>query len=290
MIDGGLFQLAVGTRDNSQYLSKAPRLTGVPEDQDVYFSPAQRRNNGSTKADVLGTSYLWVDVDDPVLPDCTFPPTAIVFSGHGNHLYWRLSSPVMDVVRIEQLNKTLLGDIPTADQACWNANRLMRVPGTYNVHRPNKPPSLAELRLFEPWSYSAEDVDVLGRLDERVRLVIRSGDADQWQSRSERDWFVVSQLIVAGASDELITFLFDKQPVGDKYHDGDNGMAYLRYTIDKAREEYRQKPAEPGERAESKSRKERRAGQAGIPPQIVEKPDGYYLVGATARQLSTFTL
>lgn len=290
LFEGGLLQLSVGHPDNAQYVDRAPRFTNVPEDSDVYFSPALRIRKGSTKADVLGSKYLWVDVDDPVLPDTTFPASAVVFSGNGNHLYWRLDVPVTDVALLEQLNKILIGDIPTADAACWNSNRLMRVPGTWNVHRQDKPPRMSELRTWEAHSYSVEDIQVLGRMDERLRHIVRTGDSRQWnENRSERDWYVINQLIIAGATDELITFLFDKQPVGDKFHE-QNGERYLDYTIKKARDEIAANPPDISDTAASKAKKERRKGFQSVPIQIVEKEDGYYMIGTTSRRISTFTL
>lgn len=292
LFDGGLLQLTVGdpADGNVRWLRAAPRFSSVPEDADVYFGPALRAREGSLKRDVQGSLYLWLDIDDPVVPDFTFPPSALVFSGNGNHGYWRLTEPLLDLEKLEQLNKILIADVPTADPACWNSNRLLRVPGTWNVHRPDKPPRLAELRTFESHTYSVEDIEVLGRLDERVRHVIRTGDSDAWKSRSERDWFVIMSLLTAGASDELVTFLFHNQPVGDKYREGEKGEHYLQHTLAAARQQLIDSPPTVGELPESKAKKERRKGANSVPVQIVEKSDGYYMVGHVSRRISTFTL
>lgn len=290
VFDDGLLQLSVGHPDNARYFRQAPIINGIPNDKDVYFGPAMRAKEGSHKEDCKGTLWLWVDIDDPVYPDATFPPSATAFSGHGHHLYYGLDVPLRDVAKVEELNKILIGDFPTADTACWNVNRLMRVPGSWNQPSERKgetEPVRAELRHMTAIRYSVEDIEVLGRLDDQTRYLIRTGSVERYRSRSERDWAVIRALVIAGASDELVTMLFDKQPVGDKYRDENQPEHYLQFSLQKMREELEKNPPTPGEKGGTK---ERRKGAQTTPIQVVEKSDGYYMVGHTSRRISTFTL
>ncbi|PIU85278.1 MAG: hypothetical protein COS67_08670, partial [Deltaproteobacteria bacterium CG06_land_8_20_14_3_00_44_19] len=150
------------------YASSTP-LPDWPTDKDVYFGPAMRSGVGAEKSNILGSCALWVDVDDLERPLCTFPPSALVFSGHGWHLYWFLNEPVTDIELLESLNKVAAADVPTADAACWNANRVLRVPGTLN-RKDASTPVQVELRALHPeLRYSQSDMQVLARLDPKTR-------------------------------------------------------------------------------------------------------------------------
>lgn len=296
MFEGGLMQISIGPIDNDasqRYTHIAPTFEGeVPDDTDVYFSPALRRRKGGTKRDVLGTKVLWVDVDDPVLPDPTIPASAIVWSGHGFHLYWFLSETVLDGSEIEGLNKLLIHDIPTADQNCWNSNRLMRVPGTINPGKvgTDELPTPTDIRQMYGYVYSPKDIGVLAMLSDDTRIRIRTGTMTGYASRSERDYAVIRQLVIANASDDFIKAIFERMPIGDKHREAPDH--YLEHSIDKLRKDLAVSPPEAGENGATseKAPKTRRKGAAAVPVTIVERDDGYYMVGVTARRLSTFTL
>lgn len=296
MFDGGLMQISIGNIESApqRYTLIAPSFEGeVPDDLDVYFSPALRRRKGGTKKDVLGTKVLWVDVDDPVLPDPTIPPSAIVWSGHGFHLYWFLAEAIIDSDVIESYNKLLIHDIPTADQACWNANRLMRVPGTINPGKDgtDETPTPTDIRQLYGYVYQAHDIGVLAKLSDDTRLRIRTGVMQGYASRSERDYAVLRSLIIAEATDSFIKALFDRMPIGDKHREAPSH--YLEHSLDKLRKELQVEPAKPGEGTTDgtqKAPKVRRKGENAVPVTIVERDDGYYMVGVTSRRLSTFTL
>lgn len=302
VLDDGLLQVCVGSPGNARWFPMAPTFEAPEEGvlNDVYFGPAQRAREGSEKIDVLGTRVLWADVDDPVYPEPTFPPSAIVFSGHGFHLYWYLEEPVFDTDRIELLNKVLIADVPTADRACWNANRLMRVPMTTNTGKGDEEPTQVELRHTTSIMYSVGDIEVLAVLDDIVRRRIRTGTMQGYHSRSERDWGVIKQLVQAGAEDSLIELLFEEMPIGDKVRDKGTSKQYLAHTIAKVREEHAARP-EPKQKTTGtgtgtddgnpkKATRARAVGAAQAPVSVVEKEDGYYMSGVTSRRVSTFTL
>lgn len=295
IIDKGLLQLSIDHPDNAVYVAGAPVFTGgVPNDKNIYFGPAQRKREGSEKKDILGTCYQWVDVDDLVMPEPTFPVSAIVGSGHGWHLYWKMREPIHDTPLIEANNKILIGDIPTADGSCWNVNRLMRLPGSINQGTPekNETPTPSTLHHINPSIvYDSQDFAVLASLNDDIRYLIRSGESGTYASRSERDWAVIRAMIIAGASDRLIWMIFQHQLVGAKYREHTTPDHYLTFTVGKVREDLKVIPPTAGEQGESISKKDRRGRAAGAQPlHLLERPDGYYVVATTQRRISTFTL
>jgi hypothetical protein len=267
-IGEGSLVVAVGHPANLKYYEE---VTLTNYNTDIYFGPAARRHvNGTdmelTKASVIGSKALWVDVDDANYPQCTYPPNLSVWSGHGWHLYWFLSEPLRDVDLIEGYNKALSRDIPTADKACWNANRVLRLPGSLNS---GDPPAKVEIRTTKPFAYQHSDFKILQMLDPKTRHKIRTGDRRGYRSRSERDWAVIVDLVEGGARDELILHLFGEQPVGDKYRDPETPREYLSHTISKARDRT----------------------NVAVRGGLVEQADGYYDYSKRGtRRVSTFVI
>lgn len=246
----------------------------TPEGIDVFFGPALRKTNESAeKNGVLGTRALWADIDDPTVPQTVLEPSMVVRSGFGSHLYWFLEEPILDVPTIEALNKGIERSIPTADVGIWNANRVLRVPGTINSKRGE---AAVTLLTKSNSVYTRSDITVLGELGSETKRKtihkINTGDRRGYKSRSERDWAVVRGLVAAGASDGLIVQIFDRSKIGDKHRDPNTPDGYLEHTIERARES---KP----------ERKQHRE-----PPGITEREDGYYMVGRSTRRISSFTI
>jgi hypothetical protein len=177
-IDGGLFHISVGSIDKAGWLDAKPLFnTPAPKDKDVYYGPAMRATQGHERKDVLGTRVLWVDVDDAnpnEWPLTTLAPSAVVWSGHGYHLYWFLSTPMFDIAQIETFNKVLEIDCPAADRGCWNANRLLRLPNTWNVGKGDETPTYAEIRELRAIVYDVDDIIVISDLDDATRHRIRT--------------------------------------------------------------------------------------------------------------------
>jgi hypothetical protein len=225
----GLLAICIGSPAAERFYND--QLPEIPADRDVYFAPALRKEPGNEKSNVLGTKAVWVDADDPQKPLCTLPPSIMVSSGHGWHVYWLLNKPLVETDTIEQLNHVLIRDVPTSDPSCWNVNRLLRVPGTLNTKEPK---ASVVLKLLRDVSYEVEDFLVLDRLDAKTKHKIRTGDSRGYRSRSERDWAIILALVAAGATDKLINLIFDLQPCGDKVKE-DQNPNYLEHTIARAR-------------------------------------------------------
>lgn len=265
----GLLAVYTDNWSNPDYYDHVPNLPPLLKaNKEIFFGPAIRKTKGLTKEDILGTKVLWVDVDDTQKPLCTLPPTMRVFSGHGWHLYWELTEPLEDIDLIEELNKILIRDVSTADIACWNANRILRVPGTVNKKDPESPIAVYLDQEKPTAVYTPGDFYVLDKLTKQTRHKVRTGDSRGYRSRSERDWAIVTELVSAGATDELINILFELQPCGDKTKDAATNRTYLAHTVEKVRAK------EPTEAAQG----------------LEITADGYYLWGRRGkRRVSTFT-
>jgi hypothetical protein len=267
IVEDGLMAICVGMPDETgQYSFHKEVPSDFPSDTDVFFGPAARGSNGNKKSDVMASRTLWVDADDPQYPMSTLPPSAVVFSGHGYHLYWFLDAPVEKIPVIEHYNKILASDVPTGDPACWNVNRWLRVPGTVNTK--NDDNVNVVLRSLTGVVYKLDDMKVVDKLDDKSKHKIRTGDSRGYRSRSERDWAILVALVQAGASDELIYTIFEYQPCGDKVRE--SGNKYLPHTLARVRNRY---------------------GTGGTSSGIEERDDGYYVWNKRgARRISTFTI
>lgn len=271
LLGSGYISVAIGHVSNESFYKKIEDIEQlIKPGVDIFFAPAVRKTQGNTKEDVLGSRACYVDVDDSESPITVLPPSAKVWSGHGWHLYWFMNEPILDTDTLETLNKILISDIPTADKGAWNANRFLRIPGTQNC---KETPVDVEVKFCDAGiTYDIADILVLAKLPEKTRKKIKSGDSRGFRSRSERDYAVIAALVQAGASNNLIKFIFDTQPVGDKVQDKETHHSYIDRTIAKARITTSTKPASNAMNG------------------IVEEEDGYHMQGKTSRRISTFTL
>lgn len=113
-------------------------------EENCYFGVATRRDaTGGDLAHCRHLGALFADVDFKTTPErevrarlarLALPPSAVVHSGGGLHLYWLLREPVElpdEAERIKALLRRLAftvgGDLAAAEPA-----RILRVPGTFN--------------------------------------------------------------------------------------------------------------------------------------------------------------
>lgn len=278
----GLLQLHTSGLATPEYLSAPPAFVdGEIASIEVYFGPAVRSMPAATKDAVLGTMAFWVDIDNPATPMSTLPPSFTVWSGHGWHLYWLLRSMVTKIDIIEYYNKLLIADVPHADKNSWNANRLLRVPGSMNLKQPDDPVRV-ELRRVLPIAYDLRDFDILKSLTTGDKHLLRTGDSRSFRSRSERDFRVIKSLLTAGASDELIATIFAHQPIGDKVRDKETSASYLTTSIENA------KTAVVGGGSGDAVKEPE---PSNLVAAIEEREDGFYIVTKRGEsRISTFTL
>ncbi|MDP8299172.1 MAG: DNA-primase RepB domain-containing protein [Candidatus Tantalella remota] len=149
--------------DVLQYTTKNELFFGV--------CPRSKRNGTATSIKYLTT--FWIDVDDLTIPledrinAVPLPPSIVVSSGHGFHVYWLLSDPVQVDSRVAGILKGL--QVATgSDPKSTDIPRILRVPGTFNLKCPVNPKK-CEIQFLSPARrYALED------FKEFEREVIRS--------------------------------------------------------------------------------------------------------------------
>lgn len=138
-----------------------------PHGENVYFGVATR-NGGGTKDHIIQFPGLWVDLDFKQTPSaqakesleaCPLPPSAVVSSGGGYHVYWIFREPATksDIPTMESYLRRLATYLQ-ADMAGTDAARILRVPGTLN--RKYDPPRNVKVLVCEPSrQYELSDFD-----------------------------------------------------------------------------------------------------------------------------------
>jgi hypothetical protein len=101
---------------------------------EVYYGPALFSGPGGTKGLFKGTSVVWCEFDgnapDRLPEDFPAPSLKLQSSDSGNqHWYWKLDHFSNDIDLIESVSQRLAYQL-NADLSCWNANRVLRPPGT----------------------------------------------------------------------------------------------------------------------------------------------------------------
>ncbi len=114
----------------------------------VYAGANPRKLRGASGDEsVLLARCLFADFDDIAPGDGCGPsefvlgrieeadlpnPTLVIYSGHGVHIYWRLSEPIEDLDKWRQLQERLICALKS-DKTIKNPERIMRLPGFLNV-------------------------------------------------------------------------------------------------------------------------------------------------------------
>lgn len=100
---------------------------------EVYYGPALFSLRDATKESFLGTNVVWAEFDGilPVsLAGVPEPSIKIQSSTVGHqHWYWKLDNFIRDQALIEDISQRITYHLQ-ADLSCWNANRVLRPPGT----------------------------------------------------------------------------------------------------------------------------------------------------------------
>ncbi|MFQ5899321.1 MAG: hypothetical protein ACE5JN_13905 [Candidatus Methylomirabilia bacterium] len=120
---------------------------------DAFFSIARRDGGGSGARALVSLPALWANVNHasvhvpPEMP----PPTAIVFTGRGHHLYWVLQQAVeLTPEKIPTIDRILRGLARRVqgDPGSAQVSHFLRIPGTFNAKY--RPPVSTALVLLEP--------------------------------------------------------------------------------------------------------------------------------------------
>ena len=223
---------------------EVPNFAKKYPNSDLFFGAAPRvRGDLDT---VSRVTALWADIDFKdfkggeraarvSLDLFPLPPSFVVGSGHGLHTYWLLESSVVppQAQQIMRDIAALVGGDPTHDPT-----RVMRIPGTYNHKDPSKIIAVEILEQNPHLLYTVADMAAVVKLDSKTLKVISTGNTTGFKSRSERDFFTVRELLVAGMSEEGIARIFAERPVGDRSREEKRPERYLALTIKNARSVY----------------------------------------------------
>jgi len=237
---------------------------------DVYYGVCPRRGCKGKKAAVAYVAALWGDLDMPlhetrrILADFPLPPSGIVSSGYGVHVYWLLREVYSidepdDITYVEARTRGLARRLGADD--AWDLARILRVPGTVNHKKGQTQP--VEIVEFDPERrYNVSDFDEWAAGVESTVSVEFSGDrADaeealqeaqkkglsgtilrlitkghtQGADRSREDFSVICRLVETGLSDDEIRAIFEGYAIGEKFREYGKGDRYLALSIGKAR-------------------------------------------------------
>ena len=112
---------------------------------------------GRKQVNIMGGRAIWADLDDKDrapgveidLQALALPPTMIVKTGHGMHLYWILATPTPDLDRLKALLDSVQHHL--ADWGCdanaTSIERVLRLPGSWNMKPGGEP---TQVRLLAP--------------------------------------------------------------------------------------------------------------------------------------------
>lgn len=180
-------------------------LQSVATDKDVYFSPALFRTSRPIKEGVLGSWVLWVDLDGNA-PDAPpegvpLPSLRIQSSKPGHeHWYWKLRTYCDDLSVIEDRNRALAA-VLDADSSGWDANQVLRPPGTIN-HKNG-----AEVTVKEWVRSRVYDLSDFSAVPSARQLVADSIDLATLptidQVREEAQWTLSLQELVDAEVDDV---------------------------------------------------------------------------------------
>ncbi len=142
----------------------ARAVLALPQDHNGFYGVNARRARGGKKEDVTKIRGLWADQDfkhyggadegeaerragaDAALAAFPLPPTAVIESGNGYHLYWQFATPIDPTGDLEPLLARLYAALGNLD-AVQDVSRVFRVPGTLN-HK-SDPPRRATIKVAD---------------------------------------------------------------------------------------------------------------------------------------------
>ena len=177
-------------------------------------------------------------------------------SGNGIQALWLLSTPVT-VPEGERVNRALAAQLG-ADSSTYNADRILRLPGTRNLptrkkREKGRTECDATLIRFDDSAYAIEVFEAyrepanekrgqVGGQEAPVDLehIVRTGDASRWKGdRSKAVWNVTCELVRCGEPhDQIARMLLDPaNGISAHIYDQTNPKEYARRQVEKAARE-----------------------------------------------------
>ena len=237
----------------------------------TYFGVSPRAKKQGKEEYVKQVNCLWADLDCKgekerqerlqKLKNFKLPPSIIVNSGHGYHVYWLLSQPYLIKTNQDKLDiKGYIKGLSIAlnGDRTFDLSRILRVPGSKNIKDPDnllpveilefKPALRYKLTEFEQFEVDVEDVRLTvdispDEIPDRFWRILGEDSKlkTTWEgkrtnlkddTRSGYDMALANLLIPYGFSDSEIAAILKDSPSGKGQ---DAKPQYLSYTIGKAR-------------------------------------------------------
>lgn len=107
---------------------------------DVYIAPALFKDPSSKKEYIKYSQVIWVELDGKLPTEKNLPePSYKIQTSDENHQhwYWKVSDVITNSDIIELYNKSITYNTDGADASGWDANQVLRIPGTFNYKRNN---------------------------------------------------------------------------------------------------------------------------------------------------------
>jgi len=171
------FRILGGAKPRKRFFHELPlkALPELPNNRDCYFGVCPRTREEGTAEAVEVATCLWMDVDYAKcggidgakgarhrLRDGKLVPSAIVNTGHGEHWYWLLKTP-MPFHKISPLLERMRMFIDPNLDPVSDAPRILRVPGTWNCKQDER--LEVEVRRCRPGQrYELSDFKVLPKV------------------------------------------------------------------------------------------------------------------------------
>jgi len=248
--------LELNDMGQSVFVSVNPRHEMASFDTSVPYVGALFLDLQPERSDIAGVASALGRFD--------LAPSIIASSGNGAHFYF-LTCPIERTAARQAARRLVMA---TNSDAVFNPARIARLPGSVNW-KPNKVPTWCAIHEYHPerrydfdqitraldamkaphpaWKgetkYESTDppanwTELRLRLSEHALAIIDYGERNPLSAgqgtRSEADWFVISELVRNNATDEDIFAVYRTQPIGSmKYNEAGDG--YLQRTIDRVR-------------------------------------------------------
>lgn len=182
----------------------------------VYFG-VTGKSRKSGKKDSFSTAYcLWADLDNTTVenfPAFWLPPSLVVISGTGLHVYWMLQEPCKDANKVEQVNKRIASVI--GGDSVFDVSRILRIDGTFNHKRGNNEP--VTVVYDKETSYTIEELNSACGLKATYHTLANTRGKGIYISRSEKDMVIMKESLRLNFSDQTIRHMFDYLPSTDKH-------------------------------------------------------------------------
>lgn len=163
-------EIAAAGKAKSIYFEDLKELLNYrpPTNKNIYIGMFTRKRKKGRKEDIKQTQALWLDFDDKdsfysfeylvninKLPE----PTAVINSGHGYHVYYKLEKPAGREIEpvLKELARKTAADTRAAELA-----RIMRLPATMNVKYPEKPVKCEVKKIIDKTYKLKSIADLLG--------------------------------------------------------------------------------------------------------------------------------